>query len=285
MTEIKPSLPEEITQILTDYFFNLSKDDVRSKFQQTTLEIDVTVEIKELLYFGDFLLNKSEKIKNLGIDFPLFFENKGKPNLAIVAMDPKRNDESCKEKNCISLGSVFALNKESGRKSNENDYWNFIYPLTQDFNVYLTDVYKIYYDSIDKNQKVSNKDIDFNEFKISINNNKKNIHRHILEKEFDFLFRNSSTNESLVIALGKEAKTSICQLFGINLKEDEISIVHDNIKFIFMPHISRTVTQNIKTVSRLYEAIGELKNVRKNDGDKFKLIGSQILDLKEELFS
>ncbi len=285
MTEIKPSLPEEITQILTDYFFNLSKDDVRSKFQQTTLEIDVTVEIKELLYFGDFLLNKSEKIKNLGIDFPLFFENKGKPNLAIVAMDPKRNDESCKEKNCISLGSVFALNKESGRKSNENDYWNFIYPLTQDFNVYLTDVYKIYYDSIDKNQKVSNKDIDFKEFKISINNNKKNIHRHILEKEFDFLFRNSSTNESLVIALGKEAKTSICQLFGINLKEDEISIVHDNIKFIFMPHISRTVTQNIKTVSRLYEAIGELKNVRKNDGDKFKLIGSQILDLKEELFS
>lgn len=285
MSETKPLLPEEITQILTEYFFKLSKDDVRSKFQQTTLEIDVTVEIKELLYFGDFLLNKSEKIKNLGIDFPLFFENKGKPNLAIVAMDPKRNDESCKEKNCISLGSVFALNKESGRKSNENDYWNFIYPLTQDFNVYLTDVYKIYYDSIDKNQKVSNKDIDFKEFKISINNNEKNIHRHILEKEFDFLFQNSSTNESLVIALGKEAKASICQLFGINLKEDEISIVHDNIKFIFMPHISRTVTQNIKTVSRLYEAIGELKNVRKNDGDKFKLIGSQILDLKEELFS
>jgi hypothetical protein len=285
MSEIKPSLPEEITQILTDYFFNLSKDDVRSKFQQTTLEIDVTVEIKELLYFGDFLLNKSEKIKNLGIDFPLFFENKGKPNLAIVAMDPKRNDESCKEKNCISLGSVFALNKESGRKSNENDYWNFISPLTQDFNVYLTDVYKIYYDSIDRNKKVSNKDTDFKEFKISINNNEKNIHRHILEKEFEFLFQNSSTNESLVIALGKEAKTAICQLFGINLKEDEISIVHDNIKFIFMPHISRTVTQNIKTVSRLYEAIGELKNVRKNDGDKFKLIGSQILDLKEELFS
>jgi hypothetical protein len=285
MSEIKPSLPEEITQILTDYFFNLSKDDVRSKFQQTTLEIDVTVEIKELLYFGDFLLNKSEKIKNLGIDFPLFIEHKGKPNLAIVAMDPKRNDESCKEKNCISLGSVFALNKESGRKSNENDYWNFISPLTQDFNVYLTDVYKIYYDSIDRNKKVSNKDTDFKEFKISINNNEKNIHRHILEKEFEFLFQNSSTNESLVIALGKEAKTSICQLFGINLKEDEISIVHDNIKFIFMPHISRTVTQNIKTVSRLYEAIGELKNVRKNDGDKFKLVGSQILDLKEELFS
>lgn len=285
MTKINPLLPEEIIQILTENFFKLSKDDIRSKFQQTTLEIDVSVEIKDLLYFGSFLLNKSEKIKNLGIDFPLFFENKGKPNLAIVAMDPKRNDESCKEKNCISLGSVFALNKDSGRKSNENDYWNFIYPLTQDFNVYLTDVYKIYYDSIDKNQKVSNKDTDFKEFKISINNNEKNIHRHILEKEFDFLFQNSSTNESLVIALGKEAKTSICQLFGINLKEDEISIVHDNIKFIFMPHISRTVTQNIKTVSRLYEAIGELKNARKNDGDKFKLAGSQILDLKEELFS
>lgn len=285
MTKINPLLPEEIIQILTENFFKLSKDDIRSKFQQTTLEIDVSVEIKELLYFGDFLLNKSEKIKNLGIDFPLFFENKGKPNLAIVAMDPKRNDESCKEKNCISLGSVFALNKDSGRKSNENDYWNFIYPLTQDFNVYLTDVYKIYYDSIDKNQKVSNKDTDFKEFNISINNNEKNIHRHILEKEFDFLFQNSSTNESLVIALGKEAKTSICQLFGINLKEDEISIVHDNIKFIFMPHISRTVTQNIKTVSRLYEAIGELKNVRKNDGDKFKLVGSQMLDLKEVLFS
>lgn len=285
MTKINPLLPEEIIQILTENFFKLSKDDIRSKFQQTTLEIDVSVEIKDLLYFGDFLLNKSEKIKNLGIDFPLFFENKGKPNLAIVAMDPKRNDESCKEKNCISLGSVFALNKDSGRKSNENDYWNFIYPLTQDFNVYLTDVYKIYYDSIDKNQKVSNKDTDFKEFKISINNNEKNIHRHILEKEFDFLFQNSSTNESLVIALGKEAKTSICQLFGINLKEDEISIVHDNIKFIFMPHISRTVTQNIKTVSRLYEAIGELKNARKNDGDKFKLAGLQILDLKEELFS
>jgi hypothetical protein len=285
MTELKPLLPEEITQILTDYFFKLSKEDVRSKFNQTTLEIDVTVEIKDLLHFSVFLDSKKENIKNIGIDFPLFFENSEKPNLAIVAMDPKRNDASCKEKNCISLGSVFALNKESGRKSNENDYWNFISPLTKDFNVYVTDVYKIYYDSIDKNQKVSNKDADFKEFKININGNEKNIHRHILEKEFDFLFQNASSNKSLVITLGKEAKTSICQLFGINLKEDEISIVHDNIKFIFIPHISRTVTQNIKTVGRLFEAIGELKNDRKNDGNKFKLVGKQIIDLRLELFS
>jgi hypothetical protein len=285
MTELKPLLPEEITQILTDYFFKLSKDDVRSKFYQTTLDIDVTLEIKDLLYFGDFLDSKKENIKNVGIDFPLFFENKGNPNLAIVAMDPKRNDKSCKEKNCISLGSVFALNKDSGRKSNENDYWNFISPLTKDFNVYLTDVFKIFYDTADKKQKVSNKDSDFKEFKISIDGNEKNIHRHILEKEFEFLFQNSSSNENLVVALGKEAQTTICQLFGIKLSENEISIVHQNIKFIFMPHISRTVTQNIKTVGRLYEAIGELKNVRKNDGNKFKLVGKQIIDLRLELFS
>jgi hypothetical protein len=284
MTELKPLLPEEITQILTDYFFKLSKEDVRSKFNQTTLEIDVTVEIKDLLHFSVFLDSKKENIKNIGIDFPLFFKNSEKPNLAIVAMDPKRNDASCKETNCISLGSVFALNKDSGRKSNENDYWNFISPLTKDFNVYVTDVYKIYFDSIDKNQKVSNKDADFKEFKISINGNEKNIHRHILEKEFDFLFRNSSSNKSIVITLGKEAKTSICQLFGIKLSEDEISIVHDNIKFIFMPHISRTVTQNIKTVSRLYEAIGELKNARGSDGNDFKVVGSEIRKLQQEMF-
>jgi hypothetical protein len=285
MIELKPILPDEIAIILSENFLKLSKEDVRSKFHQTSLEFDVTLEIKDLLYFCDFLDSKKEEIKNIGIDFPLFFENSGKRNMAIIAMDPKRNDESCKEKNCISLGSVFALNKGSGRQSNENDYWNFIFPLTKDFNVYLTDVYKIYFDSVDKNQKVSNKDATFKKFKISVNGKEKNIHRYILEKEFEFLFQNSSSNESIVIALGKEAKTAICQLFGIKLSEDEISIVHDNIKFIFMPHISRTVTQNIKTVSRLYEAIGELKNVRKNDGDKFKLVGSQILDLKEELFS
>jgi hypothetical protein len=54
-----------------------------------------------------------------------------------------------------------------------------------------------------------------------------------------------------------------------------------------MPHISRIVTQNIKTISNLFEAMSLIKDLRKNDksATEYKNLGLKIKQLNENLFN
>ena len=83
--------------------------------------------------------------------------------IMIVAMDPKRIGQ---EPGVYTLGSVFSLHTNEGRSTNKNDYWKFIEPMISDNFVYLTDIYKLYYESFSevngrKTHIVSNKDKSF----------------------------------------------------------------------------------------------------------------------------
>jgi hypothetical protein len=75
----------------------------------------------------------------------------------VVALDPKRNKQENRD---ITIGSVFSLHTTEGKINNRNDYWNFVWYLSQTGFVYLTNKYKIYYET--KNEKgqnlISNKD-------------------------------------------------------------------------------------------------------------------------------
>jgi hypothetical protein len=277
-----PTFPLGIADVLSENLFNYSNKELLYRFELVLkCEIKNSFIINDLKYLNKVIPNNG--IKNLGFDFPILFENPNKPTLVVVAMDPKRNDKHEIGQGEILNGTVFGI---TNIEENVilNDYHKFIRPLTEDFSVYLTDLYKIYYDSNDsiQNQPVSNKDKKFTDFKL---NDQINIHRLILEKELKYIFANTPSEEKLVIALGKSSKEALIKIFQLsNTDKIENECLIDEIgkvKFFFMPHISRTVTQSIPTISKLFIATGLLKNYRKNDGsgDPYKKVGEEMIEL------
>lgn len=227
------------------------------------------IEIKEITGYKNLLTDK-KNLGNLGIDLPIYYGNPYNSNrVMIVAMDPKRIDQY---DNKISIGSVFALHQKENRITKKNDYWKFIEPLTKENFVYLTDIYKLYYETFEiingKQTKIlSNKDPDYISSKCdSFETNKK-----ILEEEIKLI------NPKTIISLGNESTNALKKISGIN--SSEIEVLHNGIKYLFMPHISRTVTQNILTIANLFISMGKLKN-----NLKMIELGEQIKINKIKLF-
>jgi hypothetical protein len=228
--------------------------------------------ISDLGSFSTFLTNKSTRPFNIGVDLPIYFGDPiSNSRIMIVAMDPKRLGQ---EPGVFSLGSVFSLHTNEGRTTRKNDYWNFIEPMITDNLVYLTDVYKLYYESfIEVNNRqvhqVSNKDKSF----IGKNTIPFNINKEILEKEIELV------KPTKIIALGKEAASALKQIQDLKIKGTEIYFKHNQIEYIFMPHIARTVTQNISTIANLFVAMGKLKN-----DQQLEIVGEQLKIYKDDLF-
>lgn len=229
--------------------------------------------ISDLGSFSTFLTNKSISPFNIGVDLPIYFGDiNSKSRIMIVAMDPKRIGQ---ESSVFSLGSVFSLHTNEGRNTRKNDYWNFIEPMIADNLVYLTDIYKLYYESfIEVNDRqvhqVSNKDKTF----IGKNTVPFNINKEILEKEIELV------KPTKIIALGKEAASALKQIQDLRIKGSEIYYRHNQIEYLFMPHIARTVTQNISTIANLFVAMGKLKNDK-----QLEFLGEQLKIYKDDLFN
>ncbi len=283
MSKLKsPVLPLGIADVLSENLFNCSSEELLYRFE-TVLKCENknSFNINEIKHLNKSIANNG--IKNLGFDFPILFENPNKQPLVVVALDPKRNDQHKIIQGEILNGTVFGITNIE-ENVNRNDYHKFIRPLTEDFSVYLTDLYKIYYDSNNSipNQSVSNKDKAFTDFKL---NDNINIHRLILEKELKYIFTKTPSEEKLVIALGKSSKEALVKIFQIddtdNIENECFIDELGKVKFFFMPHISRTVTQSIPTISKLFIATGLLKNYRKKDasGDAYKKVGDEMIEL------
>ncbi len=228
--------------------------------------------LSEIVNFHRFLETKEEKQFNIGIDLPIYFGNpESNHKIMIVAMDPKRIGQ---EPGVYTLGSVFSLHTNEGRSTNKNDYWKFIEPMISDNFVYLTDIYKLYYESFSevngrKTHVVSNKDKSF----IGKDTVPFKINKQILEAEIKIV------QPTKIIALGKEAASALKLIKDIKNSELEICFNQDGIDYIFMPHIARTVTQNISTIANLFVAMGKIKNDWQMEN-----IGNQIKMYKGELF-
>jgi uracil-DNA glycosylase len=228
--------------------------------------------LSEIVNFHRFLETKEEKQFNIGIDLPIYFGNpESNHKIMIVAMDPKRIGQ---EPGVYTLGSVFSLHTNEGRSTNKNDYWKFIEPMISENFVYLTDIYKLYYESFSevngrKTHVVSNKDKSF----IGKDTVPFKINKQILEAEIKIV------QPTKIIALGKEAANALKLIKGITNRQSDIYFKQEGIEYIFMPHIARTVTQNISTIANLFVAIGKLKN-----DEQIENIGNQIKTYKEDLF-
>jgi uracil-DNA glycosylase len=228
--------------------------------------------LSELVNFHKFLETKEEQPFNIGIDLPIYFgDPSSNHKIMIVAMDPKRTGQ---EPGVYSLGSVFSLHTNEGRSTKKNDYWKFIEPMISENFVYLTDIYKLYYESFSevngrKTHVVSNKDKSF----IRKDTVPFKINKQILDAEINIV------QPTKIIALGKEAANALKLIKGIKNSESEICFNQEGIEYVFMPHIARTVTQNISTIANLFVAMGKIKNDKQMEN-----IGNQIKKYKGDLF-
>lgn len=220
--------------------------------------------------FEEFLSDK--KISNLGIDLPVWFGDpeKAKQRLMIVAMDPKRHGQTGRS---ISLNSVFSLHsRPNGRETGRNDYWRFIKPFTDNALVYLTDVYKLYYNTVttegDRTHVIaSNKDETF----IGRTTGTYGINKTILAQEI------KAVRPTRIVAFGNEAAAAL-----INIQQIGGSGPHRHehgMEYIFMPHISRTVTQSIGTIANLYETAGILRG-----NEELRRVGEAIRKHRSALY-
>jgi uracil-DNA glycosylase len=270
-------LYKDISNILTNNLFDKKLDiegvyeNFKKVYNNSSLNTNANsiIEIKDITSYKQLLANKSN-IENLGIDLPIYFGDPNNTNrIMIVAMDPKRSGQYNDK---ISIGSVFALHKKESRDTKKNDYWNFIEPLAKENFVYLTDIYKLYYEKFSlingKQTKIlSNKDPEY----ISIQCDSFKTNQKILEEEIKL------TKPNTIISLGNESANALKKISGIN--SSELDLFHKGIRYLFMPHISRTVTQNILTIGNLFISLGKLKN-----NPNWIKIGEQIKIEKTKLF-
>ena len=263
------SLKHELIAILESDLFTLSNKEIAGYYEQMIREFDLetNTKLKDLSLSMDFksinrvpMERKDLKLRNLGTDLPVYFGNPEicKERIMIIAMDAKRNAPNSDDD--VVLNSVFSLHSLSyGRKTTKNDYWKFIEPLTKENFVYITDVYKLFYEytNLDGKPKISNKDKNFTDTKNG------SIHKAILDKEIALI------NPTKIITLGKEAKTAL-----LAIRPDLGEIEKGEIECIFMPHISRIVTQNVPTVADFFIGLGKLKN-----NEELIKLGDQIKNL------
>jgi hypothetical protein len=232
--------------ILADFLLKKSREEILGIYEMLLSESTELGHLKiDELSFLQPLLDSKSTIKNIGIDLPIMLDT-GKPVLMIIALDPKRNDASKQAADEISIGSVFNLHCEAGRQA-KNNYFSFIEPLLDNYSVYLTDVYKVYFESYEKDRYiVSNKLKEYVDFKIDMNTDENlTIHRRILELEIAHL------NPQRIITLGVHAENALKSILNKETYDDT---------YLFMPHISRTVTQSIPVVARMLSSLGKLNN-------------------------
>jgi uracil-DNA glycosylase len=276
----KGNLLEQVIKVFNEDLFE-NQMDVSSYYinminnyeNELPYDIGNSLKIDNLNLTFNKLLSQKNGISNIGIDLPVFFENNlGNDNrIMIIAMDPKRNGQN---NNQITLNSVFSIHsKRHGRETNKNDYWNFIEPLIKNNFIYITDVYKLYFESsFEENgklrQKLSNKDPEF----IGKHTDAYKKNKLFLEKEINFVKPNK------IISLGNESATALKSIMNINT--NELVFEQNKIEYLFMPHISRTVTQSIPTIANLFISLGNIKN-----NGNLSEIGKKIHELRKNLYN
>ena len=269
-------LQSKITVVLSENLFNTSFHNTLEnyyeciynnfEFENEDRLILNNVLFKELNLFSNIAQQKVN-LSNCGIDFPILLGNTNsfQKKIMIVAMDPKRNAQHHDE---ISLSTVFSLHNKNDRNTKKNDYWRFIEPLTKSNLVYITDVYKLYYEYQEQNKTLlSNKDKSFT----GNNSEYYALHKFILNEEIKII------QPDMIITLGIESANALKSIQNIQSKEILETI--NNITYLFMPHISRTVTQNIQTIANLFISIGLLKN-----NNEMNELGKKIQHFKKQLF-
>ena len=233
------SIPAEIKELLKSKVINPSCgiDHIYQAFdayfnEQYDLSVERPEEFDYQLYkfdlVNDFSFVKELNVRSIGIDFPIkLSKGKDRPVLMICAMDPLRTDNEQKlPEDKLTDWVPFSVIKNPSKenKYSEKENLQFFYSLLKDFDLYLTDIYKIFYR---EGNKISNKTKAYTDLA---------IHREILESEINVV------NPAAILTLGNGARDAICQLYKIYPPTWNNEIFKTNLEngcsLVMVPHIS-----------------------------------------------
>ena len=160
---------------------------------------------------------------NFGVDLPIWFKNpQGKRlRIFILTMDPLRTkDEKIIDK--ASLNSPFTIHQRKG-----NNYFPSIEKLAYNYDLYITDVYKLFFRDSDNLNSVSNENPEF----IA-----QTIHLEILKDELS-LFQ-----PDFILCLGKHAIGGLAKLDNFQPNSSIVSEIQNynfqGIPTFAIPHAS-----------------------------------------------
>jgi hypothetical protein len=237
--QLRISIPTEIKELLKSKVVNPSCgiDLIYQAFDAYFNEqYDLPVErLEEFDYqlskfdlAADFSVLKDLSVRTIGIDFPIkLSKGKNRPTLMICAMDPLRADNEQKlPEDKLTDWAPFSVIKNPSKenKYSEKENLQFFYSLLKDFDLYLTDIYKIFYR---EGNKISNKIKAYTDL---------TIHREILESEINVV------NPAVILTLGNGARDAICHLYHLTPPKWNNEIFKTNLdnnrSLVMVPHIS-----------------------------------------------
>jgi hypothetical protein len=237
LSNIILSIPEEIKEILKEQLIQpkVGVDAIytwfSSYYKNQFGDIEPLVDLK--LYKDElseqFKEIKQKNIRTIGIDFPIrLSKGKNRPVLMICAMDPLREDSDEVSKiDEIGFWVPFSIINSIDSKHNKvSDRGNlyFFHTLLDKYDIYVTDIYKVFYREGDK---VSNGQKEFKHL---------SVHKEIFENEI------KTVKPDAILTLGNDARDGICQILDLNPPtwSDKIhtTVSKDNTKVIMVPHIS-----------------------------------------------
>jgi hypothetical protein len=177
---------------------------------------------------NDFSFVKELNVRSIGIDFPIkLSRGKNRPVLMICAMDPLRADNEQKlPEDKLTDWVPFSVIKNPAKenKYSEKENLQFFYALLKDYDLYLTDIYKLFYR---EGTKISNKINHYTGLP---------IHREILETEINCI------KPTAILTLGNGARDAICQLYKVYPPTWNNEIFKTNLEnggsLVMVPHIS-----------------------------------------------
>ena len=183
----------KILNLIVDNILNLSLDEINAIYQSFENEgVEEISESKTKNVFHDFL--NQDGVHSRQFDLPYFLNFNKAQTIMIIGMDAKSNHG--KE---IRLSTPYFLQSIQGRETNENDYWKIIKILSETYNIFLTDVYKAYFQIGDI---VSNK----------IPTYKKDaLHSEILKKEI------LEVKPYAILCWGRESRNLVAKTLDLKL--------------------------------------------------------------------
>lgn len=202
---------------------------------------------------------KEKKLKTIAIDLPILLklDDKSKDTIIIVAMDPLSPLEQDKvDADKIGFWIPFSLidNIKTGEKSFKSNYL-FFAELLKNYNVYVTDVYKLFYRLEEPINKKSNSDFDFIELETT-------LHFSILNYEIETI------KPKAIITLGNNSRNTLLNHLKIKTEKwDDIQLnywqLESNTKLIpliSIPHISGAANGTSSLILKKYPGLTGTKN-------------------------
>lgn len=242
---------------LLKYFELIHKEEVNKKELLNNLNFQTIV--KESLH-EDFKKIKAKKIKTIAIDLPVLLKSDDinfKETIIIVAMDPLSPLEQNKEDaDIIGFWTPFSLidNIKIGEKSFKSNYL-FFAELLKNYNVYVTDIYKLFYRLEDPKNKKSNSDSDFMKLESK-------VHFSILNTEIEIV------NPKAIITLGNNSRDVLlrhinntpCKWNDIQLNFWKVNSSQISIPILSIPHISGAANGASSLILKKYPELTGTKN-------------------------